>query len=171
MSLQQKKDEFIQLIEANKGIIYKVSRAYCRHPEDRKDLVQEIIMQIWKSFDRYNDQFRISTWIYRIALNVAISFYRKSKLRQYNNITLTDEDLRFIADNQTDDIEDEISLLYNFIYELKEMDRALILLYLEEKSYDEMAEILDISKTNVATKISRIKSILKDKFLTHKTEL
>ena len=106
-----------------------------------------------------------------LLLMLLFRFTGKSKLRQYNNITLTDEDLRFIADNQTDDIEDEISLLYNFIYELKEMDRALILLYLEEKSYDEMAEILDISKTNVATKISRIKSILKDKFLTHKTEL
>ena len=166
-----KNSDFLQALEENKGIIYKVSRAYCQHDEERKDLNQEIIIQIWRSFDKYRNQYRISTFIYRIALNVAISFYRKSLIRQKGRIPLTMDMVGFISDRQPEDKSDEIFLLYRCIHELKEIDRALMLLYLEDKNYDEIAEILDISRTNVATKIGRIKSLIRDKFLIYKNEL
>lgn len=158
------RDDFLRVIEANKGIIYKISRAYCKHDEDRKDLIQEIIIQIWNSFQKYNDQYQHSTWIYRIALNVAISLYRKNSVRQNRTVPFTDT-VNFIDDSQTNEMEGDIVLLYQFIHELKNLDKALILLYLEQKSYKEIADILDISVTNVATKIGRVKKIIKQKFL------
>lgn len=164
MTNPEDRDDFLRVIEANKGIIYKISRAYCKHDEDRKDLIQEIIIQIWNSFQKYNDQYQHSTWIYRIALNVAISLYRKNSVRQNRTVPLTDT-VNFIDDSQTNEMEGDIVLLYQFIHELKNLDKALILLYLEQKSYKEIADILDISVTNVATKIGRVKKIIKQKFL------
>ena len=157
-------DDFLRVIETNKGIIYKVARAYCKHDEDRQDLIQEIIIQIWNSFHKYNDQYRLSTWIYRIALNVAISLYRKNSIRQNMTIPITPE-VNYIDDSQTNEKEGDIVLLYQFIHELNNLDKALMLLYLEQKSYREIADILDISETNVATKIGRVKQIIKQKFL------
>lgn len=156
-----KSDIFLSVISANKGIIYKIANSYCHHAEDRKDLVQEIIVQLWKSFDKYNDQYKYSTWIYRIALNVAISFYRKGNSRKE---VFTDTILEIVDTNVKPAIEDDIGILQRFIAELKELDKALMLLYLEEKSYREIADIMGISETNVATKIGRIKTILKQKF-------
>lgn len=164
MTNPEDRDDFLRVIEANKGIIYKISRAYCKHDEDRKDLIQEIIIQIWNSFQKYNDQYQHSTWIYRIALNVAISLYRKNSVRQNRTVPFTDT-VNFIDDSQTNEMEGDIVLLYQFIHELKNLDKALILLYLEQKSYKEIADILDISVTNVATKIGRVKKIIKQKFL------
>ena len=77
-----KTDLFLSVIETNKGIIYKVANSYCKDTEDRQDLVQEIVLKLWKSFDSYDEHFKHSTWIYRIALNTAISFYRKEKTRK-----------------------------------------------------------------------------------------
>lgn len=83
------KERFLSLIEMHKGIIYKVANAYCRDVEDRKDLVQEIVIQLWRSFDKYDAQYKWSTWMYRIALNVAISFLRKEKRRKDAALSLT----------------------------------------------------------------------------------
>lgn len=156
--------QFVQLIEQNKGIIYKVARSYGRSEEDREDLFQEIVIQLWGAFERYNDQYKLSTWIYRIALNVAISFYRKARRRIESELPLT-ESMTEIADKDSqENLNASISLLQQFISELKELDKALMILYLESKNYKEMAEILGITETNVATKISRIKNQLKQKF-------
>jgi RNA polymerase sigma factor (sigma-70 family) len=164
-----KPDVFLSVIEANKGIIYKIANTYCKVPEDRKDVVQEIILQLWKSFDNYNEQFKHSTWIYRIALNVAISFYRKeNRIKQVSN-PLSEGILHFADTNNKGETEENIGFLQQFISELKELDKALMLLYLEEKSHKEIAEIIGITETNVATKIGRIKNILKQKFSTIKT--
>jgi RNA polymerase sigma factor (sigma-70 family) len=157
-------EQFLQLIEQNKGIIYKVSRSYGKNDEDREDLFQEIVIQLWGAFDRYNDQYKLSTWIYRIALNVAISFYRKSRRRIESESPLT-ENMTEIADSEDSaELETNNDLLQQFINELKELDKALMILYLESKSYKEIAEILGITETNVATKISRVKDQLKQKF-------
>ena len=158
-------DKFLSVIQTNKGIIYKIANSYCKDEEDRKDLVQEIIVQLWKSFDKYNEQYKYSTWIYRIALNVAISFYRKEHRRKDISNPLSDGILIF---TDTDETKEDIRFLQQFIAELKELDKALMLLYLEEKSYKEIAEIIDLSETNVATKIGRIKNRLKQKFSTIK---
>ncbi len=169
MTPTDKPDIFISAIEANKGIIYKVANSYCKSAEDRKDLIQEIVLQLWKSFNNYNEQFKFSTWVYRIALNVAISFYRKENRRQQVSNPLTDGIIDYVDSNVNSEAEEDIRFLQRFISELKELDKALMLLYLEEKSHKEIAEIIGISETNVATKIGRIKSILKQKFSGIKT--
>jgi len=169
MSKSKDKDIFLKVLEANKGIIYKIARAYCRNDEERKDIIQEIIIQIWNSFNKYNDQYKYSTWIYRIALNVAISWLRKNSDLKNKTISIS-VNYDFIDDSQTDTKEEDISLLYRIINEFNVIDKALMLLYLEQKSHKEIAEILDISQTNVATKIGRLKKVLKNKFLTIKKQ-
>lgn len=157
-------DIFLSVIEANKGIIYKVVNSYCNNEEDRKDLAQEIVLQIWRSFHTYDEQYKYSTWMYRIALNVAISFYRKTNTRKHISHEFTESIFSFPDLANDIETEKQASLLQQFISELKELDKALMLLYLEEKSYKEIAEITGLSETNVATKLSRIKIILKQKF-------
>ncbi|GAB2778532.1 sigma-70 family RNA polymerase sigma factor [Rhabdobacter roseus] len=150
-------------------MLYKIANSYCPDREDRQDLVQEMIGQLWKSFDRYTDQYKYSTWIYRIALNVAISFYRKENRRRNLSDALSVELLHVQEASTPDEVEEHLGLLQQFISELKELDKALMLLYLEEKSHKEIAEIMGLSETNVATKVGRIKSRLKQKFSTLKT--
>ena len=166
MHLPRDATSFLNVIEANKGIIYKVANAYCRDEENRKDLIQEITIQLWQAFPKYDEQFRISTWMYRIALNVSISFYRKESSREKRTEPLTHELISLTADSRVPATDNELSLLHQFIRELKEFDRALILLYLEERSQQEIAEILGLTPSNVSTKIGRIKEQLRQKFLT-----
>lgn len=169
MSSPNLNEPFLQLIEQNKGIIYKVARSYGKSDADREDLFQEIVIQLWGAFDRYNNQYKLSTWMYRIALNVAISFYRKERKRMDANMPMT-AGMYEIADEDTGGETDaNVVLLLQFINELKELDKALMILYLESKSYKEMAEILGITETNVATKIGRVKDQLKQKFLNDKS--
>jgi len=156
-------EEFLQLIQANRGILYKICNAYCKNASDREDLAQEIIYQLWKSGKSFDAAHTFSTWMYRVALNVAITFYRKQNQAP---TAVLGEDLENIEDNTSTNTqtEENIKLLQQFIRELKELDRALMLLYLEAKSYAEIADIIGITETNVATKISRIKEKLKQKF-------
>jgi RNA polymerase sigma-70 factor (ECF subfamily) len=161
-----KKDKFIATIDIHKKIIYKIVNSYCKNKEDRRDLEQEIIIHLWNSFDKYNPEYKYSTWMYRIALNVAISYYRKEKKWSFSNDFYNEESICSITDeNEYDtELDHNIKLLQEFINKLNELNKALMLLYLEEKSYDEIAGILGISKTNVATKINRLKSKLKEEF-------
>jgi len=166
MNTAGKKDIFLSVIETNKGIIYKIANSYCKDPEDRRDLFQEIVSQLWKSFDNYDNQYRYSTWIYRVALNVAISFYRKENRRKVISTPLSEGVFSLIDFDESNEMESNLRLLQQFIQELKDLDKALMLLYLEEKNHREIAEIIGISETNVATKIGRIKLLLKQKFST-----
>lgn len=162
--IANKSDLFLSVIEAHKGLIYKVANSYCKDPEVRKDLVQEIILQLWKSFGRYDEQFKHSTWIYRISLNVAISFYRKENTRKKLSNPFSESIFRIIDLHENKQMEEGALFLQQFIGELKELDKALMLLYLDEKSHREISEIIGITETNVATKIGRIKAVLKQKF-------
>lgn len=155
---------FIKLIKENKGIIYKICNSYCAEKEDRDDLSQEIIYNLWKAFDSFDEAHKFSTWMYRIALNVAISFYRQEK--KFRNRESITEGLIVFEENMEEKSEKEgnLQLLQQFISELKEIDKAIILLYLDSKSHREIAEITGFSETNVATKINRIKDKLKEKF-------
>ena len=159
-------DTFSNLIEDHKRILYKVAHAYCQDATDRQDVIQEIIIQLWQSFDRYDHQYRQSTWVYRIALNVAISFYRRERRRKESSTSLTDGILEVINAEEPNDQDENIQLLHRFINQLPKLERALMLLYLDEKSYVEIAEVLGITPTNVATKISRIKQKLRTQFST-----
>lgn len=170
MIIVDKADIFLSVIESNKGIIYKIANSYCKDKEDRNDLVQEIILKLWQAFDEYNDEYKHSTWIYRIALNAAISNYRKEKVREKHLTSIATNFIEFKGSIDTSETEHKYVLLEKFIGQLKELEKALILLFLEEKSYREIAEILGISESNVGTKMGRIKKILKDKFSNLHTE-
>ncbi len=163
MSLERNAQTFLAVIEANKGIIYKVANSYCSHEDNKKDLIQEILVQLWLSFTKYDEQYRISTWMYRIALNVSISFYRKESRRDAINHPLPGEML-YLREDEPGTTAAAISQLYKFIRALKEMDRAIMLLYLEGNSQQEIADMLGLTLTNVSTKVFRIKQQLKKEF-------
>jgi len=156
--------DFESIIEKNKGIIYKVANSYCKDSDDCKDLVQEIIIQLWRSFKRFDHSSKLSTWMYRVALNVAISFYRKDSKRKMFSSELTENLIAIIPENESSETEGQINQLQQFIVELKDMDRALMILYLEDRTQKEMGEIMGITETNVSTKIARIKEKLRTKF-------
>ena len=160
------KETFLRLLEEHKGIIIKICNAYCQARDDKEDLSQEIVYNLWKAFANYTPDHKFSTWLYRVALNVAISYYRKEKRSlQY---TPYDENLIvFSEEGNNKELEGNLLLLQQFIFELKEIDKSIMLLYLDDKSYHEIAEITGISETNVATKINRIKTNLKAKFSNH----
>ena len=164
MKDKQKQQQFFQVtIEQHKGILFKVARAYCPDEDDRQDLLQEMMIQVWQSIHKYNDLYQISTWLYRISLNVAISFYRKNASRA-GRFRVLDEQTEQVPTEDKSEDERQLYLLEHFIGELKEIDKALIILYLEDKSHTEIAEILGMSVSNVGTKIGRIKDKLKTRF-------
>lgn len=153
---------YLDIIERHKGIVFKVARSYCSNEFDREDLVQEILAQIWRSLDTYNDSFKITTWMYRVALNVAISFYRKDKTTAYKHTEIEDKLLSYDMEAEREN-ERSLNELYTFINELSGVDKAVLLMYLEGESQSEIAANLNITVSNVSTKISRIKQKLKTK--------
>jgi RNA polymerase sigma-70 factor (ECF subfamily) len=153
----ESKQEFTILVEKHAGILHKVVRMYCSSPADREDLAQDIYHQLWKSFRSYDPAYRFSTWMYRVALNTAISAYRKKSRYEFeeysdeNTSNETEENLLF------DDLMKEIN-------RLDPLDKGLILMQLEKCTHTEIAEVFGISVSNVGTRLSRIKNQLKRKF-------
>lgn len=162
--MSKNKEQFVKIIDVHKGVLYKIANTYCKEQEDRQDLIQEMIMQLWLSFDKYDDRFKFSTWIYRIALNTAISFYRKTKTHQQKTMELTAVLATTLEAEEIVQENPDLQILKAFIQELKELDKALILLYLDGLKQKEIAEIVGITPTNVSTKIARIKKLLRRKF-------
>jgi len=156
--------DFEEFIVGCKGLIYKVAGSYCKDSDDRKDLFQEIIIQLWRSRHRFDGSVKLSTWTYRVALNVAISFYRKDSKRRMISTELSGHLVEIITEDVQPEKEEQLNQLQQFIAELREIDRALMILYLEEKSQKEIGEILGITESNVSTKISRIKEKLRIRF-------
>ncbi|GAB3255235.1 sigma-70 family RNA polymerase sigma factor [Larkinella harenae] len=150
--------EFVSLLNRHPGILYKVCSLFCNDPDDRNDLFQEIVLQLWKAFPQFRQEASVTTWMYRIALNTAVSNYRRKtgnvRLVPFSGSELHIPDLR---DNAADE---SIKALYDAIEQLSPVEKAIIMLYLDDKSYDEMASIMGISKTNVGVKLNRIKSKL-----------
>lgn len=159
-------ERFLQLLDEHTRILYKVANAYCANVEDRRDLVQEMVIHLWQSFPRFDDRFKFSTWMYRIALNVAISFLRSEGRRTRRTVALEQLDVIDFtaADRAMGEAGDDLRLLQQFVSRLDEMSRALVVLYLEGYSHAEIAEILGISTTNVGTRIGRIKARLQEDF-------
>ena len=154
--------DFIETLEANNGIIHKICRLYCEDRDDRNDLYQEIVTQLWKTRHTFRGESKISTWIYRVALNLAISDLRKKKRNQgkyYVAGELTD-----IPDDDQGNIHDDIKLLYKAIESLSKVERAIILLYLDKKPYEEIAGIMGIKSNHARVKMHRIKEKLKNIF-------
>lgn len=162
--MEKDRDIFLKLLESHKGIIYKVAKAYCKDPQDRQDVIQEVILQLWTSLNKYDKAYKQSTWVYRIALNTAISFYRKNRVQKENTVLLSP--MIEASTRYEESLEEDPNLrrLMQFIEQLGEIDKSLMLLYLDGHKYKEIAEITGFSPTNVSTRISRIKKELKSKF-------
>ena len=158
-----KKQAFITAIKENQNSIYKIASFYTRTIEDRNDLVQEIIYQLWKSFDTFSHKSSLSTWMYRVAMNVAI-YHLKTTKRSIITIPLNEQLLDF---HETDagDFEEKWRIFKQHIDRLNLLDKGIVILYLENKSHEEIAQIIGISVSNVGTKLSRIKKKLKQQIL------
>lgn len=155
--MENLEQEFLSVIREYERVIYKVCYLYTTPHATLSDLYQEVVLNIWKSFPKFRRECKVSTWIYRISLNTCISFIRKEK-NIPEIVTLTQD-----VDRTEDDDETQAMLkqLYRMISRLGELEKSIILLYLEDKSYEEIAEITGLTLTNVATKLSRIKDKLK----------
>ena len=160
MQVNKEQHEFVQLLNQHQALIYKVCNLYGQESTDREDLFQEIVVQLWKAYPRFRGESKFSTWLYRIALNTAISGLRKRK----NHIaSFEPENLPTEIQDETYSKEKELQLdqLYSAIRQLSEIERALVMLYLEDRSYDEMEEILGINQNNLRVKMNRIKEKLR----------
>lgn len=151
------KSDFQGFLDNNHRIIAKVCRIYTDSTDDFNDYYQECIVQLWRSFDSFRGASKLSTWTYRVCLNVCLSQLRSKK----RTIPTEDREIPDVVDEDSALQEERIQELYKAIKLLRESDRAIILLYLEEKSYKEMAEILGITVTNVGAKVNRVKTQLK----------
>jgi RNA polymerase sigma-70 factor (ECF subfamily) len=161
-------EQFLSIFEDNAGIIIKISRAYTNTSHDREDLINDIALELWKSYDKFKGDSKISTWIYRVALNTSMNYKRKKKkdsLFYSINDFKKNEILPWLVEQEQEN-SSELELLYNCIDELNEINKAIILLYLDGNSHDEISEIMGISKTNVGTRISRIKEQIKNLAIT-----
>ena len=151
--------EFERLINENQALIHKVCRMYAYSTVDRQDLFQEIVIHLWKSYPKFNGLAKFSTWLYRVAINTAITGLRKQKdhLISYEPEQLPDH----IADEKGTE-EEQLQQLYKAISQLNEIEKAIVMLYMEDRSYDEMEDILGIAQGNLRVKMSRIKDKLRE---------
>jgi len=158
--LENKEKEFLELVEAHKGIIHKISRMYMDAEDDQQDLTQEIIYQLWKSYDSFQHQSRFSTWMYRVALNTALVFFKKEKRK----MVVTDTMPEHIAmeENVTATKELQLAHFYRAVQKLERLEKALVFLHLENYSHKEIGENLGISEGNARIKLSRAKDKLKE---------
>jgi RNA polymerase sigma-70 factor (ECF subfamily) len=157
----RQQDQFLDILEKNIGIILKISGAYAKTVHDKEDLINDITLELWKSFGRFKGDSKISTWIYRVALNTSMNYKRKKEhARIYFLDDLKQDDSPNWSGEQQDLTQSDI--LYQCIDELSKLNKAIILLYLDGNSHEEISEITGISNSNVGTRISRIKEQLKD---------
>ena len=165
--MQTLKDEFLEILSKYQGILHKVNLIYFRNKADREDNFQEIIYQLWKSFPGLQNRNSIGSWIYAVSINTSISRLKKESRIEYREKLPESIDQFDIVENLTEN--ETLQKLLLAIYNLNEIDKSIMLLYLEEKSYDDIAEILGITKSNVGVRINRAKELLKQnlKHLSH----
>lgn len=154
--------EFTDLIQRNVRLIHKVAYAYCRDATDREDVIAEVALQLWRSRDRYDERYKETTWVYRIALNVAISFHRRAHRHRQKRQSL-DAHAITIAAASVEPSED-VQLLMRCVDDLGALDKALVLLYLDGNDHASISDVLGISVSNVGTKLLRIKDKLRVAF-------
>ncbi len=152
------KTEFIAIIQENEGLIYKVTKVYTNSREDAQDLYQEIVYQLWKSFGTFRNESKISTWMYRIALNTSIAHLNKEKKKR-GHVEI-DEGLLNKTDHSDTIMDERSEMLFGLIKKLSDIEKGIILLYLEGKSYEEIAAITGFTASNVGTRLERIKQKL-----------
>ena len=151
-------NEFVRLLNLHQKIIFKVCNLYMQSHADKEDLFQEITLQAWKAYGNFRGDAKFSTWLYRVALNTAITFYRKEKKK----IVFTTDEVIEISNTPYDPIEEKTKAMYAAIGNLSKIDKAIIMLYLEDYSYNEISEVVGITANNIAVKMNRIKSKLRE---------
>jgi RNA polymerase sigma-70 factor (ECF subfamily) len=157
------RDRFAELLQRHRGLVFKVANSYARDPEDRADLAQEITAQLWRAWGSYDPGRPLATWMYRIALNVGISHLRGRSRRDAHHVPLDDslQDIGFDA-GADHEAGQALQRLQQVIARLEPLDRALMLLYLDERSQRDIADILGIGESNVSTKIARLKQRIRN---------
>ncbi|MCF6280302.1 MAG: sigma-70 family RNA polymerase sigma factor [Flavobacteriaceae bacterium] len=152
--------QFVTQLDQNQNIIHKVCRVYTNNTDAHKDLFQEVTIQLWKAYPKFRGDSKFSTWMYRVALNTAITIYRKSK-RQIQTSDISDFHYRLESSEYDATMDEQMKLLYKAIHQLNDIEKALILLYLEDKPYKEISEMMGITEVNARVKVNRIKTKLK----------
>ena len=165
--MKSTKEEFLEMLSNYQGILHKVSLVYFKNKSDREDNFQEIVYQLWKSYPKLQKKESIGSWIYAVSINTSISRVKKEARIEYRETVPELPDKSNIIDEIT--MNESLQSLLNAIYDLDEINKSIMLLYLEEKSYDEIAEIIGISRSNVGVRINRAKELLKQnlKYLSH----
>lgn len=150
--------EFVHLIAQHQGLVHKVCMLYARNEDDRKDLFQDIVLQLWKSFPSFKGDAKISTWIYRVALNTAISGLRKSS-RKPQHIEIGEQ--HFNMHESESHLDEQFAVLQKLIQSLPEVERALVMLYLDGNSYEEISSVMGITVNNARVRMNRIREKIK----------
>ena len=161
MKAEDVDQQFLELVNRYQPVIHKVCRMYADSPEDRQDLFQDILFQLWRSYPSFQGRSNFSTWMYRIALNTAIAALRK-EIRKPEHIGLDGEAIPVAAPGVDAGTAERVEALYGLIRKLSRVDRALVMLYLEDLSYREMSEVLGLSESNIGVKLNRIKARLQE---------
>ncbi|WP_397363190.1 RNA polymerase sigma factor [Olleya sp. R77988] len=151
---------FVELLEQNQNIVHKVCRLYTNNYDAHNDLFQEITIQLWKAFPKFRGDSKFSTWMYRVGLNTAITLYRKSK-RTINTQQFDTVQFKISAEEYDSTEEEQLKLLYNAVYQLNDIEKALVFLYLEDKNYKEISETMGITEVNARVKMNRVKNKLR----------
>ncbi len=158
---QKLEEKFVAQLEENQNIVHKICRLYTNDREAHHDLFQEISIQLFKAYPKFRGDAKFSTWMYRVALNTAITLYRKSK----RSIRTQDYDsvmFKIASEEYDDTVEQQLKLMYAAVKQLNDIDKALVFLYLEDKPYSEISETLGITEVNARVKMNRVKKKLKE---------
>lgn len=161
MTTREQEQDFQNLMEANKAVVTKVCYMYARDSEHFKDLCQETFINIWQALPRFKNEAAMSTWIYRITINTCISQFRRHR-KHASNVSIEEDSMMELADHATDDHEHAACLreMYRLINRLPALDKAIVLMWLDEKSYQEIADVTGLNRNNVAARLSRCKQRL-----------
>jgi RNA polymerase sigma-70 factor, ECF subfamily len=155
-SLEQ---SFVKQLKENQNIVHKICRLYTSDSDSHNDLFQEITIQLWKAFPKFRGDSKFSTWAYRVALNTAITLYRKNK-RRVDTVDYENQKFFIAHEDYNHQEEEKIKLLYQAVQQLNDIEKALVFMYLEDKNYQEISETLGISEVNARVKMNRIKGKL-----------
>lgn len=151
--------QFLDLVYLNQGIIYKICNLYCNNITDREDLKQEIILQLWKAYPNFKEKSKFSTWMYKVCLNTAIVQMKRSKKRGIS-ISISSQLYEIPGREDRNQADEEIKKMYGLIAQLNDIEKGVVMLYLDGHSYDEISEVMGISAKNVSVKLVRIKKKL-----------
>jgi RNA polymerase sigma-70 factor (ECF subfamily) len=149
--------EFVELLTKHQNIVHKICHVYLNEPADKEDLFQEITLQAWKAVKNFRGDAQFSTWLYRVALNTAITFYKREQ-----RAIISSAAYPVAHSTEHDPVEEQVAALYKAIGNLSKIDKALVMLYLDDFSYKEMAAMLGMTVSNVGVKMNRIKTKLRE---------